>query len=51
MMTLLLVLLILMLVGGLPPVGVVNYGYGPSGLAFVLLVVLIVLLATGRLNL
>lgn len=52
MTTVLLVLLILLLVGGLPDVGYPHrYGYAPSSLALVLLVVLIVLLATGRLNL
>lgn len=45
----LLVILILLLVGGLPSWGYHNYGWGPSGIVGVLLVVLLVLLLTGRL--
>jgi len=46
----LLVVLILLLLGLLPawPYAV-NWGYGPSGLVGVLLIVLLVLLLTGRL--
>jgi hypothetical protein len=47
--TILLILLILMLVGGLPRWGHSrNWGYGPSGLIGVILVVLIVLMLVGR---
>lgn len=48
---LLLVLIILLIVGGLPNLGLVQhpYGYGPSSVGGVLLIVLIVLLLTGRL--
>lgn len=48
--TLLIVLLVILLIGGAPtwPYSR-NWGYGPSSLAFVLLVVLIVMVATGRL--
>lgn len=47
--TILLIILILILVGALPTWGHSrSWGYGPSGLTFVLLIILIVLLATGR---
>jgi len=49
MSTLLLVILILLLIGGLPNLGLHQYGYGPSGIVGVLLIVLLVLLLTGRL--
>jgi hypothetical protein len=45
----LLVLLILLVVGGLPNWGIHQYGYGPSGIGGILLLVLLVLLLTGRL--
>jgi hypothetical protein len=45
----LLILVILFLVGGLPHWGYHSYGYGPSGLAGVLVLVCVVLLLTGRL--
>lgn len=48
MSLLLLIVLVLLLVGGLPRFGYHSYGYGPSGLAGVLAVVLLVLLLTGR---
>ena len=48
MSLLLLIVLILFLVGGLPRFGYHSYGYGPSGLAGVLVVVLLVLFLTGR---
>ena len=46
----LLIILILLLVGAFPrwPYAA-SWGYGPSGLLFVLLIVVIVLLLTGRL--
>ncbi len=44
----LLILLVLFLVGGLPRFGYHSYGYAPSGFAGVLVVVLLVLLITGR---
>jgi len=46
---LLLIVLVLFLVGGLPRWGYHSYGYGPSGFAGVVLIVLVVLLLTGRL--
>ena len=45
----LLVILLLRVVGGLPTWGYHEYGYGPSGIGGVVLLVLIVLLLTGRL--
>jgi hypothetical protein len=49
MSLLLLILLILFLVGGLPRFGYHSYGYGPSGLVGVVLIVVVILLLTGRL--
>ena len=46
---LLLIILILFLVGGLPRWGYHSYGYAPSGLTGVVLIVLVILLLTGRL--
>jgi len=46
---LLLIILILLLVGGLPNLGFHSYGYAPSGLAGVVLIVVLLLLFTGRL--
>ena len=46
---LLLIVLIALLFGGLPRWGYHSYGYAPSGLGTVLLIILIVLLLTGRL--
>ena len=45
----LLILLLLLVIGGLPNLGFHSYGYGPSGLGGILLVVVLVLLLTGRL--
>ncbi len=45
----LLVLLLMLVVGGLPNLGLHSYGYAPSGVGGVLLVVVLVLLLTGRL--
>lgn len=48
--TVLLVVLILLLIGVLPIHGyAANWGYGPSGIVGVLVVVLLILLLTGRL--
>ena len=47
--TLLLIILILLLIGAVPSWGYSrNWGYGPSGILGVLLVVLIVLMLMGR---
>jgi Protein of unknown function (DUF3309) len=45
----LLVILVLVLVGGLPNWGFHSFGFAPSGLAGVVLLVVIVMLLTGRL--
>ena len=45
----LLVILLMLVVGGLPSWGYHEYGYGPSGIGGVVLLVLVVLLLTGRL--
>jgi Protein of unknown function (DUF3309) len=45
----LLIVLILFLVGGLPNWGYHSYGFAPSGLAGVVLLIIVVLLLTGRL--
>jgi hypothetical protein len=49
--TILVILLVLLLLGGLPQISGSwhNYGYAPSGVLMVVLLVLIVLLLTGRL--
>jgi hypothetical protein len=44
-----LIVLLLVVFGGLPNLGLHNYGYGPSGLGGVLLLVVLILLLTGRL--
>jgi hypothetical protein len=48
MSLLLLIVLILLLVGGLPNFGYHSYGYAPSGISGILVIILIVLLLTGR---
>jgi len=48
--TILIILLILMLVGALPRWGhSANWGYGPSGILGVILVIVVILLLMGRL--
>lgn len=48
--TILLIVLILLLVGGLPTwPHAANWGYGPSGVVGVILVVVLILLLLGRL--
>jgi hypothetical protein len=49
MYLILIVLLILLCVGGLPNVGVVNYGYGPSGIIGFILIVVFIFWILGRL--
>lgn len=49
LVTILIVILVLVLVGSLPPIGMVNAGYAPSGLLAVIVIVLLILLLTGRL--
>ena len=45
----LLILLLMIVFGGLPNLGLHHYGYAPSGIGGVLLIVVVVLLLTGRL--
>lgn len=45
-----LVLLLLLVFGGLPTWGYHNYGYAPSGLVGISLIVLVILLLSGRLR-
>jgi hypothetical protein len=48
MSLLLLIILLLLFFGGLPRWGYHSYGYAPSGLVGVLLIIIIILLLTGR---
>jgi hypothetical protein len=45
----LLVVLLLLVFGGLPNLGLHSYGYAPSGVGGILLLVVLVMLLTGRL--
>lgn len=47
--TLLIVLLILLIIGAIPNLGLHGYGYAPSGLLGLVLVVLLILFLMGRL--
>jgi hypothetical protein len=48
--TVLIIILILILIGAVPRWGYsTNWGYGPSGIVGILLIVVIILLLTGRL--
>jgi hypothetical protein len=49
MSLILLIVLVVLLVGGLPNWGYHSFGFAPSGIAGVLLLVVIVMLLTGRL--
>jgi hypothetical protein len=49
MSTILLIVLILLVLGGLPRWGYHSYGYGPSGIGGLILIIIILLLLTGRL--
>jgi hypothetical protein len=44
----LLIVVILLVVGGLPTWGYHSYGYAPSGIGGLLLIILLILLLTGR---
>lgn len=49
MLMILLVILVIVALGGLPAWGYHSYGYAPSGLVLVVVVILCLLLFTGRL--
>ena len=46
----LLILLLLIVLGGLPNLGLHSFGYAPSGVGGILLLVVLVLLLTGRMS-
>jgi hypothetical protein len=50
MSLLVLIVLLLIVFGGLPNWGYHQYGYAPSGIGGVVLIVLVIMLLTGRLN-
>jgi Protein of unknown function (DUF3309) len=49
MSVLLLIVIILLLVGGLPNWGYHSYGFAPSGIAGVVLIIVLIMFLTGRL--
>ena len=50
MSLLLLLVLLLIVFGGLPNWGYHQYGYGPSGIGGIVLIVVLIMFLTGRLN-
>lgn len=46
----LLIILLLVVFGGLPNWGYHKYGYAPSGVGGLILIIVLILLLTGRLN-
>jgi len=48
-MWIILIILLILCLGGLPNLGFVNYGYGPSGILGVILLIVLVLFLLGRL--
>ncbi len=50
MYLLLLIVLVLLVVGGLPNWGYHNYGYAPSGIGGIILIIVLLLFLTGRLH-
>jgi len=50
MSLLLLIVLLFLVFGGLPNWGYHDYGYAPSGVGGIILIIVIILLLTGRLN-
>lgn len=51
LMTIVLILLILLLVGAIPNAGLHSYGWGPSGLIGIFVIVLLILILVGRVHL
>ena len=51
MSLLILIVLLLLVLGGLPTWGYHQYGYAPSGIGGIILVIVIILFVTGRLHL
>ena len=49
MSLLLLIILLVFVIGGLPTWGYHSFGYGPSGVGGIVLLVVLILLLTGRL--
>ena len=49
MSLLLLIIVLLIVFGGLPQVSGHNFGYGPSGIGRIILLILLIMLLTGRL--
>ena len=49
MSLILLIVLLLLVFGGLPTWGYHNYGYAPSGILGIILIVVLILFLTGRL--
>lgn len=50
MSLLLLIILLLLVFGGLPNWGYHNYGYAPSGIGSVILIIVLILFLSGRLH-
>jgi hypothetical protein len=50
MSLLLLIVLLLLVFGGLPAWGYHNYGYAPSGVGGIILIIVLILFLTGRLH-
>lgn len=48
LVTLLIIILIICAIGGLPSFGWHQYGWGPSGVSGLVVVILLILLLTGR---
>jgi len=51
MYLLLLIVLVILVLGGLPNWGYHNYGYAPSGIGGIILIIVLILFLTGRLHL
>ena len=50
MSLLLLIVLLVLVFGGMPNWGYHNYGYAPSGIGSITLIIVLILLPTGRLS-